>query len=478
MPQGITGAPATFQRLMERAIGDMNMIQVLVYLDDLIVFGKHWRSMKNVSSKCWLYQSGEIKFNLNIKGIDSGDAVNLIDSKLVRTLCLPTIPCTPPLRITSIDSQPIGGGYLTHQTELLNLQLGLFRQERLAFYITTSPANPLVLGYPWLRCHDPLISWSKRELLRWSPQCTESCFNGIIPRPCLTTTVECLENTVQVTIPWEYNDFREVFSKERATDLPAHHPWDCAIDLNHDAMPPKCHIYLLSIPERKAMEEYNGEVFAMGYIQPSTSPAVGFFFMGKKDDGLCPCIDYGGLNAITVWYPYPLPLVPASLEQLRGGVIFTKLDLRSAYNLIRTSGKLLFTQPVDTMSTCKLHPSAFYSRRLTPAERNYDVGNRELLSIKADLEEWHHWLEGAHIPFSSSLAIATLSTFTTPNALMHARLGGLCSSHASTSLFRIVLVPRIEKRMPCQGNTRLKALSQPLNLSCPSPLSWVPCSGS
>lgn len=40
MPQGITGAPATFQRLMEKAVGDMNLIQVLVYLDDLIVFGK------------------------------------------------------------------------------------------------------------------------------------------------------------------------------------------------------------------------------------------------------------------------------------------------------------------------------------------------------------------------------------------------------------------------------------------------------
>lgn len=40
MPQGLTGAPATFQRLMEKAVGDMNMLQVLVYLDDLIVFGK------------------------------------------------------------------------------------------------------------------------------------------------------------------------------------------------------------------------------------------------------------------------------------------------------------------------------------------------------------------------------------------------------------------------------------------------------
>lgn len=40
MPQGITGAPATFQRLMEKAVVDMNLLQCLVYLDDLIVFGK------------------------------------------------------------------------------------------------------------------------------------------------------------------------------------------------------------------------------------------------------------------------------------------------------------------------------------------------------------------------------------------------------------------------------------------------------
>lgn len=40
MPQGITGAPATFQRLMEKAVGDMNLLEVLVYLDDLKVFGR------------------------------------------------------------------------------------------------------------------------------------------------------------------------------------------------------------------------------------------------------------------------------------------------------------------------------------------------------------------------------------------------------------------------------------------------------
>uniref|UniRef100_A0A8C5PU31 ribonuclease H n=1 Tax=Leptobrachium leishanense TaxID=445787 RepID=A0A8C5PU31_9ANUR len=40
MPQGITGAPATFQRLMEKTVGDMNPKECLVYLDDLIVFGR------------------------------------------------------------------------------------------------------------------------------------------------------------------------------------------------------------------------------------------------------------------------------------------------------------------------------------------------------------------------------------------------------------------------------------------------------
>ncbi|KAK3528449.1 hypothetical protein QTP70_000145 [Hemibagrus guttatus] len=47
----------------------------------------------------------------------------------------------------------------------------------------------------------------------------------------------------------------------------------------------------------------------------------------------------------------------------------------------------------------KLHPFAFYSRKLTSAEVNYDVGNRELLAIKAALEKWRHWLEGARHPF-------------------------------------------------------------------------------
>ncbi|KAI3357961.1 hypothetical protein L3Q82_002953 [Scortum barcoo] len=47
----------------------------------------------------------------------------------------------------------------------------------------------------------------------------------------------------------------------------------------------------------------------------------------------------------------------------------------------------------------RIHPCAFLSRKLSAAERNYDVGNKELLAVKVALEEWRHWLEGAEQPF-------------------------------------------------------------------------------
>ncbi len=47
----------------------------------------------------------------------------------------------------------------------------------------------------------------------------------------------------------------------------------------------------------------------------------------------------------------------------------------------------------------QFHPCAFFSRKLSPEERNYDIGNRELLAIKLALEEWRHWLEGSQHPF-------------------------------------------------------------------------------
>ena len=57
--------------------------------------------------------------------------------------------------------------------------------------------------------------------------------------------------------------------------------------------------------------------------------------MDKKDKSLRPCIDYRGLNDITVKNRYPLPLLSTAFELLQGATVFSKLDLRNAYHLVR-----------------------------------------------------------------------------------------------------------------------------------------------
>ncbi len=94
--------------------------------------------------------------------------------------------------------------------------------------------------------------------------------------------------------------------------------------------------------------------------------------------------------------------------------VFTKLKGRfvSAPILIAPDSSRQFVVEVDasevgvgavlsqrSSADDKMHPCAFLSHRLSPAERNYDIGNRELLAVKLALEEWRHWLEGSGVPF-------------------------------------------------------------------------------
>lgn len=50
-------------------------------------------------------------------------------------------------------------------------------------------------------------------------------------------------------IPPVYSDLAEVFSKQRATTLPPHRPYDCEIKLYPGTVPPKGSLYSLLIPE-------------------------------------------------------------------------------------------------------------------------------------------------------------------------------------------------------------------------------------
>src|SRR6266581_4940816 len=47
----------------------------------------------------------------------------------------------------------------------------------------------------------------------------------------------------------------------------------------------------------------------------------------------------------------------------------------------------------------KWHPVAFFSKSLSPVERNYEIHDKEMLAIIRSLQEWRHFVEGAEHPF-------------------------------------------------------------------------------
>ncbi|KAK3542544.1 hypothetical protein QTP86_028677 [Hemibagrus guttatus] len=119
------------------------------------------------------------------------------------------------------------------------------------FHIISTPTNHIILGFPWLQSHNTVLSWKEGELINWSPYCQHHCLRKLQTHLCLTTTVESPDIQVNISIPKEYQDLREVFSKERAR-----------------------------------------------------------LFVENKDGALGPRIDYRGLNVMTTPYLYPLPLSP------------------------------------------------------------------------------------------------------------------------------------------------------------------------
>jgi len=133
-----------------------------------------------------------------------------------------------------------------------------------------------------------------------------------------------------------YNDFLVVFNEQIANVLPEHRPYDCKIDLEHDAYLHIGYIYPVNPKEEETLRMLIRDNLAKGYIRKSESPARHpVLFVTKKTGGLRLYNDYRPLNKVTKRNAFPLPLINHVLEELSGMSFFTKLDLKSAYNLLR-----------------------------------------------------------------------------------------------------------------------------------------------
>lgn len=137
-------------------------------------------------------------------------------------------------------------------------------------------------------------------------------------------------------LPKQYYDFLDVFDRKLANSLPPHRSWDHAIDLLPGKHPPVARPYSMNQFELKALREYLDKELEKGFIRISRSPAAApALFVKKRNGDLRFCIDYRGLNEMTVKNRYCLPLITETLNQLSRAKFYTKLDVISAFNKLR-----------------------------------------------------------------------------------------------------------------------------------------------
>ena len=266
--------------------------------------------------------------------IDSGACSGFLDQSFATRHRIPLRSKTIGLSVHLADGSALKSGPVVQETLPLATTIADIHHELLCLDIIESPIFPVILGMPWLQAHNPQINWISGEITLNSPYCRQHCLQvspSSSPLLCMDSDPESRQ-----VVPSAYHDFLDVFSKKGAETLPPHRAYDCPIELLPGAEIPFGRIFPLTGLELENLKTYIDENLRKGFIRPSTSPAgAGIFFVEKKDHSLRPCVDYRELNKVTIKNRYPLPLVPELFQRLGAAVIFTKLDLRGAYNLVR-----------------------------------------------------------------------------------------------------------------------------------------------
>lgn len=137
------------------------------------------------------------------------------------------------------------------------------------------------------------------------------------------------------SLPSVLRPYIDVFSIKAALELPVLEGAQHSIDLTPGTQPPFGPLYPLSDTQLAELRRYLEENLRLGRILPSTSSAgAPILFVPKKDGTLRLCVDYRGLNRVTLKNRYPLPLIGELMDRLRGARWFSRIDLRDAYHRI------------------------------------------------------------------------------------------------------------------------------------------------
>ena len=290
--------------------------------------------------------------------LDCGCTGPILNRDFVARHHMPWVQRDRPIMVQTADGKPMEGAG-DRYTEDAILRIGT-HQEELTWEI--SRLEDGIDGYlpiSWLQTHNPDVQWDTGKMTWRSDYCKKHClpmtlgdvalsFVRLIEEKKEWMSSYCRAQAASAVwhnkeggdvaddLPEHYREWASVFSEEEINKLPEHSSWDHEINLVEGATPPFGPIYPLNEKELSVLRDYINKNLEVGKIRRSKSPAGSpILFVPKADSTLRLCVDYRGLNKLTIKDRTPLPLMTELREQVAKAKIFTKLDLRHGYNLIR-----------------------------------------------------------------------------------------------------------------------------------------------
>jgi len=207
--------------------------------------------------------------------LDSRATGSFIDRDFVHSKGMNTRTLSRNIPVFNIDGSPNEAGQIS---EVVDVVLWYkTHSERMLLVVSRLGKQSLILGYDWLKDHNPKIDWEKGEvemtrcplLMRLLPELTLTDLQAMA-----TTSQRLAEGArrskeTQATttpLPTYVAEFQSIFAKEDFDILPEHCKWDHAIELIPRAEPKSSKVYPLSSLEQTELDAFLEENLHTGRI--------------------------------------------------------------------------------------------------------------------------------------------------------------------------------------------------------------------
>ena len=292
-----------------------------------------------------LYPSITILHNKKDKTIETKTLLNsgargvFIDQNFAWKHNLRQIELNQPIKAQNVDGTENKQGTIRFYTDL-DLKIGdqTFHKR---FYITRLRSQKVILGFPWLKTHNPEIDWKKGMVtwrnLKWSktlvkkwqlkresvkkkqqPTMEEEedleliknhSLNPLLDTDTILLEFMNMEDEVWINtktnvatslvaeanlkkleispelVPEEYHKYLDIFDENKANRYPEPRPWDYKTEMKPGFEPKYFKTYNLIPEEQSKLDKFLKENLDKEYIKPSESPMASLFFFVKKKDG-------------------------------------------------------------------------------------------------------------------------------------------------------------------------------------------------